>query len=94
MLTLLSSLRAIALLAVITIPGTSATFSTTCTGCTGISFNLTTDALTATCQRPLGSGTVTTSIDVNTCVGNTNGQLTVGRRYGALQRERFQHLVL
>ncbi|KAJ7915271.1 Cyanovirin-N [Mycena leptocephala] len=82
--TLLSSVL-LAIFAMAAAPGALATsaegrapatnFSATCTG---ISFNSSNDNLTATCQKSGGVGTETTTIGLNSCVGNTNGELTAG----------------
>ncbi|KAJ6535634.1 Cyanovirin-N [Mycena capillaripes] len=51
--------------------------------CTGISFNSSNNNLTATCQKSGGIGTATTTIGLNLCVANTNGELTAGAAFSA-----------
>ncbi|KAJ7660175.1 Cyanovirin-N [Mycena polygramma] len=51
--------------------------------CTGISFNPSNNDLTATCQNAGGIGTTTSTIGLNSCVGNTNGELTAGNDFSA-----------
>ncbi|KAJ6535593.1 Cyanovirin-N [Mycena capillaripes] len=86
--TLLSSVL-LAIFAMAAAPGALATpvdderaaetnFSATCTG---ISFNSSNDNLTATCQKSGGVGTETTTIGLNSCVGNTNGELVAGAAF-------------
>ncbi|KAJ6577698.1 Cyanovirin-N [Mycena capillaripes] len=87
--TLLSSVL-LALFAVAAVPGALAApleernaetnFSATCSG---ISFNSSNDNLTATCQNSGGVGTTTTTIGLNSCVGNTNGELTAGNSFSS-----------
>ncbi|KAJ6577736.1 hypothetical protein B0H19DRAFT_1229761 [Mycena capillaripes] len=86
---LLSSVL-LALFAVAAVPGALAApleerkaetnFSATCSG---ISFNSGSDNLTATCQNSGGIGTTTTTIGLNSCVGNTNGELTAGKSFSS-----------
>ncbi|KAJ6574349.1 Cyanovirin-N [Mycena capillaripes] len=59
-------------------PAAETNFSATCTG---ISFNSSNDNLTATCQKSGGVGTETTTIGLNSCVGNTNGELVAGATF-------------
>ncbi|KAJ6461268.1 Cyanovirin-N [Mycena vitilis] len=80
----------LALVAVAAVPGAIATpveeraaqtnFSATCTG---ISFNASNNNLTATCQRSSGIGTATSTIGLNSCVGNINGILTAGNSFSS-----------
>ncbi|KAJ6461277.1 hypothetical protein C8R47DRAFT_1327504 [Mycena vitilis] len=80
----------LALVAVAAVPGAIATpveeraaqtnFSATCTG---ISFNASNNNLTATCQRSGGIGTATSTIGLNSCVGNINGILTAGNSFSS-----------
>ncbi|KAJ7671318.1 Cyanovirin-N [Mycena polygramma] len=51
--------------------------------CTGISFNASNNNLTATCQRSGGIGSTTSTIGLNSCVGNTNGILTAGNSFSS-----------
>ncbi|KAJ7671289.1 Cyanovirin-N [Mycena polygramma] len=51
--------------------------------CSGISFNSGNDDLTATCQNSGGVGSTTTTIGLNSCVGNTNGELTAGNSFSS-----------
>ncbi|KAJ6535650.1 Cyanovirin-N [Mycena capillaripes] len=51
--------------------------------CTGISFNSSNDNLTATCQKSGGIGTATTTIGLNSCVGNSNGELVAGGAFSS-----------
>ncbi|KAJ7096890.1 Cyanovirin-N [Mycena epipterygia] len=66
-----------ALAAPVNEPVPDTNFSSTCSG---ISVNLGNLDLTATCQNSSG-GTETTTIGLNSCVGNTNGELTAGNSF-------------
>ncbi|KAJ7835504.1 Cyanovirin-N [Mycena leptocephala] len=84
--TLLSSVL-LALCAVAAVPGALAapietragsSFSSTCDN---IVVNTSSLTLTATCQTSGGVGTSTTTIDLNSCIGNTNGDLVPGASF-------------
>ncbi|KAJ6461276.1 hypothetical protein C8R47DRAFT_1327503 [Mycena vitilis] len=51
--------------------------------CTAISFNASNNNLTATCQRSGGIGSTTSTLGLNSCVGNTNGILTAGNSFSS-----------
>ncbi|KAF7343956.1 CNVH-domain-containing protein [Mycena venus] len=61
-------------------PQPDTNFSATCTN---IGVNLSTLVLTATCQRSGGVGTTTSSIGLNSCISNTNGELTTGNGFSS-----------
>ncbi|KAJ7825014.1 Cyanovirin-N [Mycena leptocephala] len=83
--TLLSSVL-LAIFAMAAAPGALATsvngrasnFSSTCTK---ISFNSANNSLTATCELSGNTGTETTTIPLNACVGNDNGELAAGSNF-------------
>ncbi|KAJ6481538.1 Cyanovirin-N [Mycena vitilis] len=80
--TLLSSvLLALFAVAAVAAPVERASETNFSSTCSGISFNAGNDDLTATCQNSGGVGTTTTTIGLNSCVGNTNGELTAGNSF-------------
>ncbi|KAJ7882268.1 Cyanovirin-N [Mycena leptocephala] len=86
--TFLSSVL-LALCAVAVVPGalaapvktrTGSNFSSACDNIVIDTHELT---LTATCQKSGGIGSSTTTIDLNSCIGNTNGELVAGNSFAA-----------
>ncbi|KAJ7925506.1 hypothetical protein B0H13DRAFT_1975068 [Mycena leptocephala] len=63
--------------------GSPPSFSSTCIN---IGVNLSTFVLTATCQN-MGVGTTTAAIDLNSCISNTNGELSPGGAFNSSCRD-------